>query len=135
MSDKVSAWCLQKLVAKIRGSSNKVVPAEVEKDESEGDNTEPAIESPSRPETNSLSDSDYSADSSYQSSSASDCSNLSSHRTKGNRVTPNPLLLAFPLKSDQQAPEIASQCKEIEPIDSLNAQDSPYYAASGKKGK
>ena len=101
---------LQKVVGRFAGA-NRVMPAEAE-DTAPKDAPEAGVDdSPSRGKNRSIwSDSEYSSENaSFRSSSAGDFSSpredsppTSGSRSSRQRATPNPLLLAFPVRSDEQ---------------------------------
>ena len=83
-----------------------MVPAENEDAQPEATSEPEADESPAIKEHSFWSDSDYSSDTSFRSSSPDDSSKdksqpASSSRSSRQRATPNPLLQAFPVRSDQ----------------------------------
>lgn len=133
---------LQKLVRRLMGSSSKVVPAEAKEEQSKSDHSEAALESPSRPDKSFWNDSDYSANSSYRSSSAGDLSYPISYRADmpvtnagaRHKAVPNPLLLAFPSRSDQQGPERDLGGNEIEALADDKVSSGLEHSVTGKKG-
>jgi hypothetical protein len=102
---------VQALFQKLTGKANKVSPD----DKDSSSSSDEAEETPDKPERSFWSDSDYSTDHSHRSSSAGEknvelaSGGRSPSSTEGegtrHRATPNPLLLAFPLRSDKEVAE------------------------------
>lgn len=125
-------------MSKLHRGANRVVPTEAADAVPDPAPTEEARESlAQKAERDPWSDSDYSTDASFRSSSAGDSvmdrsPPTSSSRGSRHRVTPNPLLLAFPERSHQ---EFAGRLSE-EPASQGNVQPAAENSlTSPRKGK
>ena len=131
---------LQKILGRFTGA-NRVTPAEA--DNAAPKETEAEVDnSPAKGKDRSIwSDSEYSSeDASFRSSYAGELSSPressppnGGSRSSRQRATPNPLLLAFPVRSDEQTsgPAKDNQQSSDSAINGANVKDAP---ARSKKG-